>query len=252
MDLPQKRSSRYVTTVYAIFIILFAFTVSLFYISRGQKSPHLTKQDDEILKPKGSAENIQKATEKIKITKEQSEIKIEASKSNNLTDDENFNTMLLKKDSSDGEKINSDSFKTPSGEAFSPNAKPNHAKPSLISTGQKVAIYFSAESTGLTNNALEKLEAITEFLFKYPGAEIIIEGYGDSNKNYRNNKRLSQLRANIVKSYLVRKGIAIERIKAFWMGSENPVASNDSQEDRNKSHRVEVKFKMRSKDDLKN
>ena len=160
--------------------------------------------------------------------------------------------MLSKKDSSDGEKINSDSFKTPSGEAFSPNAKPSHAPPSLISTRQKVAIYFSADSTGLTNNALEKLEAITEFLLKYPDAEIIIEGYGDSTINYRNNKILSQLRANIVRSHLVKKGTAIGRIKAFWMGSENPVVSNDSQEDRNKSHQVEVKFKMKSKEDLKN
>jgi outer membrane protein OmpA-like peptidoglycan-associated protein len=50
------------------------------------------------------------------------------------------------------------------------------------------------------------------------------------------------LRANIVKSYLVRKGIAIERIKAFWMGSENPAASKDSQEDRIKTHQVEVRL----------
>jgi general secretion pathway protein A len=103
-----------------------------------------------------------------------------------------------------------------------------------------VAIFFSADSTGLTKNALKKLEAITEFVLKHPDAEIIIEGYGDSNINSRNNKRLSQLRANIVKSYFVRKGIAIERIKAFWMGY--PLASKDSQEDRIKTHQVEVKL----------
>jgi outer membrane protein OmpA-like peptidoglycan-associated protein len=242
MDPRKERSSKYVTTVYAIFIILFAFTLALFYISRCQQSPRLATQDDDILKPKESAENIKKATEKIDITNEQSENKIEASKSNNLTDDENFNTILSKKDSSDGEKINSHSFKTPSGETFSPEAKPSHAEPALISAGQKVAIFFSADSTGLTKNALKKLEAITEFVLKHPDAEIIIEGYGDSNINSRNNKRLSQLRANIVKSYFVRKGIAIERIKAFWMGSENPLASKDSQEDRIKTHQVEVKL----------
>ncbi len=122
MDLPKKRSNRYVIGVYAIFIILFAFTVSLFYTSRCQKSPRLAKQDGDILKPKGSVENIQKVTEKIYITKEQSENKIEASKSNNVADDENFNTPRSKKDSSDGKKITIDGFKTPSGEAFNPNA----------------------------------------------------------------------------------------------------------------------------------
>jgi outer membrane protein OmpA-like peptidoglycan-associated protein len=252
MDLPKKRSYRYVTGVYAVFIILFAFTVSLFYTSRCQKSPSLAKQDDFILKSEGSTEDIQKTAEPIDINHGKSENKFEAYKSDDLTDNENLSTPQDKTDSSDGEKLNIENFKTPSGKAFKQNDNPTPAKPALISSRQKGVIYFSADSTGLTNNALEKLMAITGYLLKYPDAEVIIEGYGDSNKNYRHNKRLSQLRANIVKNYLVRKGIASARIKAFWMGSENPSGGDDSQEDRNKTHQVEIQFKMGSKGDLKN
>jgi len=41
----------------------------------------------------------------------------------------------------------------------------------------------------------------------------------------------------------------------FYIGNSSSWffhSTDDSQEDRNKSHQVEVKFKMRSKDDLKN
>jgi outer membrane protein OmpA-like peptidoglycan-associated protein len=253
MALPKERSRRYVTTIYAIFIILFAFTAVLFYTSRCQKSPpRVAKQDDDNLKPKPSAEIGQKTTDKTGITAEPSGRKIGSRKSYNLADDQKFNTLGPQEDDSNDEKKLDDRFKTSSDEAVSPKAQPTPTKPPQISLGQIVSIFFSTDSTGLTNDALEKLEAIAELLLKHPDAEIIIEGYGDSNIDDRNNQRLSQLRADIVKNYLVRRGIGDEKIKAFWVGSINPAASDDSQEDLNKTHQVEVKFKRKSNDDLNN
>jgi outer membrane protein OmpA-like peptidoglycan-associated protein len=86
---------------------------------------------------------------------------------------------------------------------------------------------------------------------RYPDEELIIEGYGDSSKTDRHNINLSKLRANIVKGYFVKREISNSRIKAFWMGSENLARINVSQEDKIKTHQVEVKFNLRSKDDLK-
>lgn len=246
MDLPKKNSNKYVKGVYAVFIIFFIYTLSSFYISRCHNSSRLAKQDDEILKPKRSADNIPKISEKSDISKEPWENKTKASKSNNIADDENIQTPLAKKETSEDKKVTVDGQKTPTIEASDPTADPIQPQPALTSVNQKVVIYFSAESTGLTNQALEKLKAITEFILKYPDMEIIIEGYGDSNENSRHNKSLSRLRANIVKSYLVKKGIAVARVKAFWMGSDNPTGGNDSQEDSNRAHQVEVKFKINS------
>ena len=243
MGLPKERSSRYVTVIYAIFIVLFAFTLTLFYISRCQKSSRLAKKDDAILKPGNSAENIQEAREQIDITEKPSIITIETPDSYNLSGEKSLNSLPPKKDSSDDEKVIGDRLKTPSAVATIPEDKPSPSQPALITFGQPVAIFFSAESPGLTKKALEKLEAIFEFLTNNPDAEIIIEGYGDSNKIDQNNKRLSQLRAEIVKNHLVRKGIAIKKIKAFWMSSENLATRNHAQEESNKTHRVEVKLK---------
>jgi len=243
MDMPKKRSSRYVTGVYVLFIILFVFTLSLFYTSRCQKSPRSAKQDAGILKPQDSSDNLQKVTKKLDINKGQSENKYEASNSDNEVNDENINAPLSKKDSSDEQKINIDGFKTPSGEAINPSANLIRSQTSLNSNKQKAVIYFSTESTGLTDKALDKLRTIYLFLLRYPDEELIIEGYGDSSKTNRHNKNLSKLRANIVKGYFVKRGISNSRIKIFWMGSENPAGINVSQEDKNKTHQVEVKSK---------
>jgi len=243
MDLPQKRPSRYVTGVYALFIILFALTLSLFYTSRCQKSPRSAKQDADILKPQDSSNNLQIITKKIDINKGQSENEYEASDSDNEVNDENINGPLSKKDSSDEQKIKIDGFKTPSGEVTNPSANLIRSQRSLNSNRQKAVIYFSNESTGLTDKALDKLRTIYLFLLRYPDEELIIEGYGDSSETNQDNKKLSKLRANIVKGYFVKHGISNSRIKTFWMGSENPAGINVSQEDKNKTHQVEVKSK---------
>ena len=252
MDLPRKRSNKYVTAVYAIFIILFAFTATLFYASRCQESGRLVPQDDDIRKSRAAAENPQIVTNKIYITKEPSQNKTAAFKSNTGADDESFNVQPSKKESTAEKKTNIDDSKTASGKALSPSADPVPTQTAAISSGEKAEIYFAKDSTGLTNEALEQLNAIAEFLLKFPDAEIIVRGYGDSHKKYRHNTKLSKLRADVVKSYLIRHGTASARIKAFWIGSENPAAENDPQQDPNKTHLVEIKFKMKSKADLKN
>ena len=244
MDLLKKRSNKYVTAIYAVFIIVLAFTVTLFYTSRCQKSPSLMPQDDDIRKSKSAAESPQKVTNKIYIPKELPKNKTETFKSDIAADDEKLNDQPSKKDAADEKNIDINDSKTPKGEAFIPKADPVRTPTSAIPAGEKAEIYFSADSTGLTNDALEKLKAIAEFLLKFPKAEIIVRGYGDTNKKYRHNIRLSQLRADIVKSYLIRHGTAATRIKAFWIGSENPAAENDPQEDSSKTHLVEIKFKM--------
>ena len=52
--------------------------------------------------------------------------------------------------------------------------------------------------------------------------EIVVPGYTDTLGDYHYNKKLSEFRANIVKSYLVAKGISPLRIQTLGMGEENP------------------------------
>jgi len=250
MDLSKKRSSKYVTGIYASFIIIFAFTLSLFYTSRCQKSPHSAKQDADILAPQNSADSLQIVVKKLGVNKGQSENKNEDANSDNEVSDENIRTLQSKTDSSGEHKINIKGIKPPPAEAYNSGSNPVRSQPSLSSNKQKLAIYFSTESTGLTDKALDKLKTIFLFLLRYPNEELIIEGYGDSSQLNRHNKNLSKLRANIVAGYFVKRGISNSRIKAFWLGSENPAGINSSHEEEKKTNQVEVKFKLRTKDDL--
>jgi outer membrane protein OmpA-like peptidoglycan-associated protein/type II secretory pathway predicted ATPase ExeA len=106
-------------------------------------------------------------------------------------------------------------------------------------------IYFNPNANELTNEAIEILSQIVKVISKHPVSEITILGYTDSSGNHRYNEELSKLRADIVKSYLVAKGISQPKIRAFGLGPKNPIASNETPEGRNKNRRVEVKLNIK-------
>ena len=90
-------------------------------------------------------------------------------------------------------------------------------------------IYFESDSSKLTKSATTELDKIIDMMFKYPKLEILAETYTDSKGGDDYNQELSQKRAEAVKSYLVIKGIAENRIKAVGKGESNPVVDCFSQ-----------------------
>ena len=105
-------------------------------------------------------------------------------------------------------------------------------------------IYFNTNSNEITNEAVEILGQIVKVISEHPVSEITILGYTDSSGNPQNNMKLSKLRADIVKNYLVAKGISQEKIKALGLGPKNPIASNETPEGRRKNRRVEIKLNI--------
>jgi OmpA-OmpF porin, OOP family len=97
-----------------------------------------------------------------------------------------------------------------------------------------------------TNKATIKAESnaqindIAEILKAYPKVKIKIGGYTDSDGEASANQKLSNSRANAVKEVLVSKGTSVDRIAAEGYGSEHPVASNDTEEGRQKNRRIDV------------
>ena len=104
----------------------------------------------------------------------------------------------------------------------------------------KTIINFGHNSNDLSVEHFETLEPIGSFISQHPNAKIIIKGYTDALGNYLYNKRISEFRANLVKSYFVGRGISPSRIQVFGMGSENPRRSNQTREGRMLNRRVEV------------
>ncbi|MBW2247869.1 MAG: AAA family ATPase [Deltaproteobacteria bacterium] len=104
----------------------------------------------------------------------------------------------------------------------------------------KTVINFGHNSNDLSDEDFETIEPIGAFISQHPDAKIIIKGYTDALGKYLYNKRISEFRANLVKSYFVGRGISPSRIQVFGMGSENPRRSNQTREGRMLNRRVEI------------
>jgi outer membrane protein OmpA-like peptidoglycan-associated protein len=82
----------------------------------------------------------------------------------------------------------------------------------------------------------------SSLLSLYDWIKINISGHTDSIGNYSYNKRLSEFRANVVKSYFLGQGIDPKRIAAVGIRPDKPVADNDTQEGRMANRRVEIQL----------
>lgn len=69
--------------------------------------------------------------------------------------------------------------------------------------------------------------------------KIAIEGHASSEGNADFNRTLSDNRAKAVRKFLVAQGIAEDMLTAKGFGADNPIASNDTEEGREKNRRVE-------------
>ena len=67
-----------------------------------------------------------------------------------------------------------------------------------------------------------------------------VRGFTDSTGSEAHNQRLSEARANAVRDYFIKQGIAPARVRAKGFGQSNPVASNDTVEGRAMNRRVEL------------
>ncbi len=116
----------------------------------------------------------------------------------------------------------------------------NDGKSTLFN--KKFIIYFQHNSNALSKNAYEILGKLAGFMTENPDTKIVIEGYSDSSGQYSYNVTISKYRADSVKSYLLARKIAPERIESLGMGPEKPIYSNKTLEGRKLNRRVEIKL----------
>ena len=97
----------------------------------------------------------------------------------------------------------------------------------------------------LRPESTNELERLTKLLNDVPTLKIEISGHTDSKGADDYNKKLSDNRAKSVVDYLLKTGIATDRLTYKGYGEEQPVASNDTEEGRQQNRRTE--FKVLSK-----
>ncbi len=120
-----------------------------------------------------------------------------------------------------------------------PGAEVNRVGEGIVLVLGENSVNFDLNKSTLTAQAKQNLDKLIPVFSEYADTDIKIFGYTDSTGKVDFNKNLSEKRAASVKSYLVSKGMAPERIITEGMGVNDPIASNDTAEGRAKNRRVE-------------
>lgn len=103
------------------------------------------------------------------------------------------------------------------------------------------SVLFASAKSDLLPAAQVKLNDVATALTKEdPISKIVVEGHTDSQGQASYNQELSQRRAQVVRDYLVTRGIASDRITAQGFGPTRSVADNASPEGRANNRRVEI------------
>ncbi len=103
----------------------------------------------------------------------------------------------------------------------------------------KEKLFFAWNRAEIKPTSFTILDDVVTFLIANPTLNVRIEGHTDSSGNARHNKRLSQRRAESVRTYLSGKGIAGARLTAKGFGPDAPLETNDSADGRERNRRVE-------------
>lgn len=103
-------------------------------------------------------------------------------------------------------------------------------------------IFFDTGESSLREESTAELDRLYDILDKNPGIRVEISGHTDNVGSAQFNKGLSENRARSVVNYLVEKGIDAERLEYAGYGFERPIATNETEEGRQKNRRTEFKI----------
>lgn len=101
---------------------------------------------------------------------------------------------------------------------------------------------FDVNQTTLKPAVRESLSAIARTLVEYPETRVEVYGHADSTGSDSYNLDLSQRRAGVVADYLRGEGVAPGRLASIGRGEREPIASNETEEGRERNRRVEIKL----------
>ncbi|MBI4535309.1 MAG: OmpA family protein [Ignavibacteriae bacterium] len=104
-------------------------------------------------------------------------------------------------------------------------------------------INFAFGKSQLPTDVVAKLEKTRSVLMAHPEVAAEIIGHADSIGSHQVNDRISLLRANTVKSWLVENGVPGSRLAVVGTGKREPIAFNSTREGRAKNRRVEIHAK---------
>ncbi|HTX87679.1 MAG TPA: OmpA family protein [Bacteroidales bacterium] len=103
-------------------------------------------------------------------------------------------------------------------------------------------VFFETGLATLRKESFPALDELVAALKAKPNLVIEIAGHTDNVGTPESNQKLSEDRALSVRSYLIKHGIAPDRVSAKGFGETQPVAGNDTPEGRQQNRRTEVRI----------
>jgi outer membrane protein OmpA-like peptidoglycan-associated protein len=97
---------------------------------------------------------------------------------------------------------------------------------------------FKTGSANITNTSFKFLDDIADYMKANPSFSLSIVGHTDNTGSDEYNQKLSEDRAEAVKTYLVKKGVGEISITSEGKGESEPIADNNTPEGREKNRRV--------------
>jgi outer membrane protein OmpA-like peptidoglycan-associated protein len=112
----------------------------------------------------------------------------------------------------------------------------------ILERGKKVVlkgVNFDFNKATLLNESETTLTRAYNAMVANPGVQVVITGHTDNVGSQKFNQVLSLKRAQAVKNWLVKKGIASNRMRTVGRGQNEPMSSNETEEGRAENRRME-------------
>lgn len=104
-------------------------------------------------------------------------------------------------------------------------------------------VFFDTDKYTLRAESKAELNKLIDFLEDNPSVKIELGGHTDDRGSREHNQRLSEQRAKAVYNYLITEGkIESNRLTFKGYGQNNPIATNTTEEGRQKNRRTELKI----------
>ncbi len=100
-------------------------------------------------------------------------------------------------------------------------------------------IRFDVNKATIRPESMGVINEIVQLMNEHPELKFSVQGHTDSDGSADHNQRLSEQRAEAVMKQMVTMGIAADRLTSAGHGQSQPIAPNDTQENKAQNRRVE-------------
>ena len=106
----------------------------------------------------------------------------------------------------------------------------------------KRVVHFNYDSSELSNEDLQTLQAHAQFLVANASSRVALTGHTDERGTREYNMALGERRAKAVESFLVTSGVSTNQLEAVSYGKEMPINPGHDENAWKENRRVEINY----------